>query len=57
MLMAKTDINAIVIFDAFWFVELLHKFVWQHVVVITTPSKVTLLAVHDAAHNEMEGPI
>ena len=46
MVMAKTNTNAIIIFDAFLFVELLHKFVWQHVV--------ALLAKHDSAHDKTE---
>jgi hypothetical protein len=50
--MAKTKTSAIIVFDAFIYVELLHKSVWQHVVVVPTPNTVRLLAVHVAAHDE-----
>ena len=50
--MAKTKTSAIIVFDAFIIVELLHKSVWQHVVVVPTPNTVRLLAVHVAAHDE-----
>ena len=52
MLMAKTKTNAIIVFDAFMIVELLHKSVWQHVVLVVILSKVMSLAVHVAAHDE-----
>jgi hypothetical protein len=54
MLMAKTKTNAIIVFDAFIFVELLHKSVWQHVVVVPTPATVRLLALQVAAHDETD---
>jgi hypothetical protein len=50
--MAKTKTNAIIVFDAFIFVELLHKSFSQHVVLVVTKSKVMSLAVHVAAHDE-----
>ncbi len=54
MLMAKTKTNAIIVFDAFIIVELLHKSVWQHVVVVPKPAIVRLLALQVVAHDETD---
>ena len=55
--MAKTKTNAIIVFDAFILIELLHKSFSQHVVLVPVLSTVTSEAVHVAAHDETDVPI
>ncbi len=50
MLMAKANTNAIIIFDAPIFDELLHKSFWQHFLTFLIPRTVTVEGEHDEEH-------
>ncbi len=51
ILVAKTKTNAIIIFDAPIFDEVLHKSFWQHTVPVLTPRTLTDEAEHVATHD------